>query len=414
MHNQELLDALRLVLKTIERWPSDPVKMFKPIEPLCRGLGLERAAIYFDDVYPDRMRLAFSYGDHLRFPTHIVQEEGRPLLDVFRNQCADIPGLVSARLRSHGHELGIFAGIMKKGVAIPDELDILIHFLSLMAFVERGRRNYQLERQERDIFFAQALASRVLFTPTPRIPNLRLDVHFIRSLESSGDFYDFMSSGRSGLFGMIGCCNGRGLRTTLEMTSIIREIHRTRETRRNLSDILLRVNDLLVLERRRAHQASICLFEIDAGRRRLHLAKAGRLGILLVGRKTGVKNISASGGLFLGLMENPAIQDETFDFLPGQALLCVTEGFYSTRDKGKAEPQLRWLLQTVENTLEFMDYEKDSLATAMAVNLETAVKHSPESMLTLSVEFLDRGRSGCAGGKAATGKRNVRIKENCP
>ncbi|MDR1536093.1 MAG: serine/threonine-protein phosphatase [Planctomycetota bacterium] len=385
MQEHDLLGMLQVVLKSIERRNTNPSETFKAVEPLCRELGLESMVVYFDDEYPERMRQVFSYGETSGFPMSVSKQGDLSLLDTLRSQLGRTPGIVSARLRNHNREVGVFAGRVRDGLDEPDNFGILVHFLSLIAFVEWCRRNCLREREEREVFFAQSLTERLLTRNVPEVKGLRLDFRLIRSLEAGGDFFEFIPNNRGGLFGMIGSSNGRGLRTVLAVTSIMREVHRSHFASNTLSEVLVRVNNFLLRKHRR-HQASICLFEIDVGGRRLSLAKAGSLGIVLGDPAEGIKNISASGGMFLGLMENPRIQDEHFDFKPGQELLCVTEDFYSSR-RPDVRPQLRWFLQTAENVVRFKDADCP-LAKAMVADLESSTPHQPESMLALSVEFL--------------------------
>ncbi|MDR3077353.1 MAG: serine/threonine-protein phosphatase [Planctomycetota bacterium] len=397
MNDKDLRNGLEVILTAIGKQSCAPEDLFESIEPLCLGVGLKSAALYLDDEYPDRMRRVFGYGERPWFPEHVVRDGKKSLLDTLRSQLDDIPGLLSARLGRQAGETGVFAALPAGRSLDPGKFELLCGLLSLVAHVRRERSNFLRERQERGVFFAQSLTSRLLITQPPRIQGLRTDFRHIRSLEAGGDFFDLMPSRHGGLFGMMGCCNGMGLRTVLAVASIMREIHRSREFCPTLSEILLRVNDLLIRNRNRSHQASLCLFEIDAAGRELHLAKAGRLGIVLGGREGGIKNISASGGLFLGLMREPCLQDEVFPFRPGQGMICVTEGFYSARGDSPVKPQLRQLLQATEIALENRG-GGDSLAKSVIDNLDLVADYSPKSMLALSVEFLEEdgvGTSPC-------------------
>jgi serine phosphatase RsbU (regulator of sigma subunit) len=283
--------------------------------------------------------------------------------------------------------LGAIAAIGKGAV---EDFDILAHLLSVMILIERGRRNYERERKERELFFAQSLANRLLLHRPPVVKNLRFDYQIVRTIECTGEFYDVIPHRQDNIFGMFGCCNGHGLRTVMAVNMLMREIRRFRESCHYLSEILRGVNSYLLQDGQRMRQASLCLFEIDTRERRLHMAKAGRLGIILGGQGIAAKNISASGSIFLGLNENPVIQDETFDFWPGHSILMATEGFYNSRNDPIVRPQLRWFLQAVENALARPPDSGVSLAKAMVDNLKAATDYSPESMLTLSVESLDR------------------------
>ncbi|MDR2391243.1 MAG: serine/threonine-protein phosphatase [Planctomycetota bacterium] len=387
MDNKTLLDMLRLVLDGVEWLCPRPADMFRPMEPFFRAMGMESAIIYFDDDFPDAMQNVFSYGDTSVFPDRVVRSETATLMESLRRQMKGVPGFIADRIRVNRRELGAIAAIGKDPV---ENFDILVHFISLMSLIERGRRNFQREREEREVFFAQSLANRLLLHRPPEVKNLRFDCQFIRSLECSGEFYDVIPRREDDIFGMFGCCNGHGLRTVMAVNMLMREIRRFRESCRHLSDVVRGVNAYLLRYGHRMRQASLCLFEIDMRRRRLHLAKAGRLGIILGGAGIEVKNVSAGGGIFLGLYEDPAIQDETFEFRPGHSILMATEGFYHSRNSPTVRPQLRWFLQAVENAMARSPDSGVSLAKATVDNLKAATDYSPESMLTLSIESTER------------------------
>ena len=386
---ENLLDVMRTVLRTLDTRQSFSPGMFEPLQPLFRRMGYETIAIYIADDYPDRMQMISGYGGEDRYPPVVDKFECASLLDGLRNELRGMPGLMTERLFSHGRELGaVAATTTQDSPEARSAFQVLAQSLSVMAYVERIRTNDRRERQEREIFFAQSLTNRLLIRETPKVKGLRLGFEFIRSLEAGGDFFDFIPTRDGGLGGFIGCCNGKGLRTVLEVATIMRAVHRAYRSSSCLSDILLHVNDLLIREKRRAHQASLCLFEIDCVSRTLRLAKAGRLGLLHCGPGGSMRNISAPGGLFLGMVPNPKLKDEVYEFLPGQSLFCVTEGFYSSRNCMNVQPQLHWFLRAVETTLEAK--RKTPLANAIFDGLDSAADYATrpsESMLALSVEF---------------------------
>jgi serine phosphatase RsbU (regulator of sigma subunit) len=390
---EDLLKIVQTVLGTFDNRQSFSPGMFEPLKPLFEKLGYASFAVYMVDDYPDRMHLVCGYGGVDIYPSYIAKARRDTLFEELGEVLADVPGLLTGRLYSHGRELGALAVTTRKPPSrrLRDAFTILAQTMSIMAYVERIRTNDKRERQEREIFFAQSLTTRLLIREVPRIGRLRLGIEFMRSLEAGGDFFDMMPAPHGGLIGYIGSCNGRGLRTVLEVTSIMREAHRACPSARSLSDVLLRVNDHLVREKRRAHQASMCVFEVDTRQRRLRLAKAGRLGLLLGGRGSGARNVSAPGGLFLGMVDKPKIRDEEYEFNPGQSLFCFTEGLYSSRNFLNVSPSIHWFLQAVEATLETRP--KLPLARAVFANLGSAADHwtrPEESMLALSVEFTGR------------------------
>ena len=386
----DLLDIVQTALGTFEHRQSFSPGMFEPLKPLFEKLGYEAAAVYIADDYPDRMCRISGYGGEDVFPESVLKNGRKTLSEELSASLSGIRGVMIERLFNHDRELGALAVVTRNpgGRETKEAFSVLAKTLSIMAYVERIRTNARREREERDLFFAQSLTNRLIIRNAPKVKGLRLGFSFSRSLEAGGDFFNFIPTRDGGLLGVVGCCSGKGLRTVLEVCQITGTIHHGIHKCASLSEVLQRVNTFLVREKSRAHQASLCLYRIDTKARKIHLAKAGRLGILLCGPGNAITNISSSGGSFLGMVANPGLSDETYDFAPGQSLFCVTEGFYSSRNCMNARPQLHWFLQAVEATLEMK--RKAPLANAILDNLDAAGDYATrpsDSMLALSVEF---------------------------
>ncbi len=390
MSDVDLLGIVQAALGTFEHRQSFSPGMFEPLEPLFRSLGYDSVGVYIADDYPDRMRRISGYGGESWFPDNVYLSGSRSLFEGLAKSLAGVPGVLSARLFNHERELGALAATSPESESrrTRDAFDVLARSLSTMAYVERIRTNSRREREERDLFFAQSLTNRLLIRQAPEVKGLRVGFEFIRSLEAGGDFFDLVPC-RGGLLGFFGCCNGKGLRTVLEVTNIMRETHRALQCSDSLSYALHHANDILVREKGRAHQASLGLFEIDLEKRTLHLAKSGRLGMFLCGPDGGIQNVSASRGLFLGMMHDPEIQDETFAFAPGQSLVCFTEGFYTYRNCLNAPHPLQWFLRALEATVR--EKPDRPLVNALFANMNNSldrasVLRTVDHMVALSVE----------------------------
>lgn len=391
----ELIDIVQATLGTFDHRQSFSPGMFEPLKPLFQELGYESAAVYITDDYPDRMNLTCAFGKTEHFPAHVILSRRKSLLDEMTALMKGVPGVMVERLFSHDRELGVVVATTSR----PDErhtreaFDMLVRSVSVMAYVERIRINDHRERLERDIFFAQSLTSRLLIREAPKLKDLRLGFEFIRSLEAGGDFFDFIPGRDGGLLGFIGCCNGKGLRTVLEVTGIMRTVHRALHNCDDLADVLLHVNEYLIKEKKRAHQASLAVFRVDPARRTLSVAKSGRMAMLLCGPGTHIDNISAPGAMFLGMMENPDIHHDEYEFNPGQSLFCVTEGIYSARNCLNARPQLHWFIESVATVLETR--RRKPLANAIFDTVNKKHDHGvrpDDSLLAVSVEFTGRNR----------------------
>ncbi len=389
--NVDLLGIIKATLGTFEHRQSFTPGMFVPLQPLLKDLGYTAAAIYIADDYPDRMHRVFGYGDDSPFPGLVIMNKRKSLHKELEQQVRDVPGVMTAQLFSHDRELGAIAVVhpTPRNAASREAFSVLVESLSVMAYIERIRKNDRREREEREIFFAQSLTSRLLVRDVPKIKHLRLGCEFERSLEAGGDFFDFVPGKDGSLLGFFGCCSGTGLRTVLEVTSIMRLIFKSIAVSDNLANILRAVNRYLVRDKRRAYQASLAAFHVDVKGRRLRLAKAGRLGMLICGPGVEVQNLTGPGSTFLGMIDKPEIHEDEYRFEPGQGLFAVTEGFYTSRNCQNHQPDMNWFFQAVEATL--AKKRKIPLANAIFTDLTPCAGMDAQpapSMLALSVEFL--------------------------
>ncbi|MCC8179648.1 MAG: serine/threonine-protein phosphatase, partial [Planctomycetes bacterium] len=303
-----------------------------------------------------------------------------------------IPNIMVGQLFNHGRELGAVAVVCRdKSKATRTAFEYLLKFMSVMAYIERIRTNSNRERQERDVFFAQSLTNRMVMREPPKVRGLRLGFEFIRNLDTSGDFFDFIPNRDGGLYGYIGCCSGKGLRTVLEVMSIMRRLSRDLVRTGDLVYIIMSVNDYLVNDKKRAHQASLCLFEVDPERQKLRVVKAGKLGILLFAGKSATHNLSTHSGMFLGMIPKPKIVVEEADFPNGSSLFCVTEGFYNSVSFLNAPPSVQWFMRALEDTVADRNTVPLAHAVFQRVNQTIDYGNRPvESMVAISVESRKR------------------------
>lgn len=393
--DSDLLKIIQAALGTFDNRQSFTPGMFEALFPLFEQLEYKSVAVYIADDYPDRMHRVCAFGGDTHFPAHIVLNKFETLFEECEAKFKNDPSILVNPLFSHGRELGVIAVTHSdpEKTDVRSALAILAKALSVMAYVEFIRSNSYRERQERDTFFAQSLTNRLLLREPPKMRELKLGFEFIRSLEACGDFFDLIPEANGGIAGFIGSCNGQGLRTVMEVAGIMRSIHRASYSANNLSEIIKVVNELLVHEQHRAHQASLAVFKVDVKNQKLTIAKAGRIGMLLCGPGSDIENISAPGSTFLGMIEHPELTDEEYDFTPGQSLFAVTDGIYSARNIMNVQSQPHWFLESVQEVLKTR-YKKP-LANAIfdAVNKKADHTARPEhSLLALSVEFRGRNR----------------------
>ncbi len=401
------LDIIQSALGALAHRRSFTPGIFESLAPLIGRLGYGTAAVYITDDYPDRMNLAARFGGNGdgggngdAYPATIALGRERPLRAETAAVFGDRPDVMVEPLFSHGCELGVLVASAPRGGGedAREGFKTLAGAVSTMAYIERLRTTTLREREERDMFFAQSLVSRLLVQDVPKIKHLRIGCKHVRSLEAGGDFFDFVAKPDGSLLGFVGSCSGSGLRTVLEVCGIMREIHRSLHKFDRPSRVLERINTLLVEEKRRRHQASLCLFHVSAVEGKIRLAKSGRLGVLLCGPGRETENISAPGEAFLGMAPGLEFRDEAYAFRPGQSLFCVTEGFFTpVGEAGDSDEEARLAAFTRCVGEAHGARRKKPLANAVFELAERTGERGEMGgdtpMLALSVEFLNNRES---------------------
>ncbi len=242
-------------LGTFDKRQSFTPGMFEPLKPLFRELGYANVAVYVCDDYPDRMQVVSGYDEDHIFPPFVAKNSSSSLLDALREGVTDVPGVMLARLFNHNRELGALAAVHRDAAEQPVRFafDTLAKSMSLMAYIERIRTNSRREREERDLFFAQSLTNRLLVQEVPEVPGLRLGTRHFRSLDAGGDFYDFLPTRGGTLMGYVGSCNGKGLRTVMEVVSLMRLLNKYIIDTPELAGVMQRINHYMVEDKKRRH-----------------------------------------------------------------------------------------------------------------------------------------------------------------
>ncbi|MDR1745376.1 MAG: hypothetical protein LBS30_06460, partial [Planctomycetota bacterium] len=89
------------------------------------------------------------------------------------------------------------------------------------------------------------------------------------------------------------------------------------------------------------------------------------------------------------------IRQDEYAFHPGQALFCMTEGFYSPRGRPDCRPQPRWFFERVADALGRKRQKPLVNAVFDALNKTGDAGVGPDdSLLALSVEFAGGKRRG--------------------
>lgn len=364
--------------------------IFENAMAMLDNIGCSAAAVYLVDEFPDAMRVVARSDDGLLFPDFIgLNDPGDPEGELVKT-LGTKSGLKTFKLYSHGQTLGALAVATDKLVPGGERaLNAIVRIFSILGYIEVVRANCQRERVEREIYFAQALANRLMLREAPKTEYYRLGFERWRALEVGGDFFDFIPAKDGRVFAFIGRCSGTGMKTALEMVEIMHHIDRSFVGNVSLPEIVANVNRHLVEIRHRAHLASLCIFEFNPFTEKVRLVRAGNFAIAIC-HSGHLHNISWEDDLFLGMLANMEINEEEYEFKPGSALICATEGIFGLQNRlDQTLP-----LQVFDNSIK--EARKDKSMNALINDAFERIKsvseftHAQDSIAAISIEFLDR------------------------
>lgn len=364
--------------------------IFENAMDMLTNIGCKAAAVYVVDDYPDAMRVIARSDDGRYFPDFVgLEDPANPDIEL-ATVIGPMPGLKTFKLYSHGRTLGALA-VNAKGIGVKGErtLSGIVRIFSVLAYIEIIRNNCQRERTEREIFFAQALANRLMLRTPPKTEFYRLGFERLRALELGGDFFDFVPAKDGRVFAFLGRCSGTGLKTALEMVEIMHHIDRSFVGTISLSEIVANVNTHLVEIKNRTHLASLCIMEFDPYAGKMRMVRAGNFAVAVC-HSGHIHSISRDSELFLGMINDLAMEEEEFEFKPGSALICATEGIFNLRNRlDQSLPA-----QIFDDSIKEARREKSmkSLINCAFDRIRSVSEYTlaQDSIAAISVEFLNK------------------------
>jgi serine phosphatase RsbU (regulator of sigma subunit)/anti-sigma regulatory factor (Ser/Thr protein kinase) len=182
----------------------------------------------------------------------------------------------------------------------------------------------QRERIEQELRVAQLIQQQFLPQELPDLPGWQVGAYYGPAREVGGDFYDFIQLPHHQVGIVVGDVTDKGVPAALVMAtthSILRA-----EAPRLIapSDVLTRVNDLLVDEMP-AHMFVTCLYAVlNPTTGRLRYANAGH-NVPYVSTEAGVTELRATG-MPLGLLPGMEYEEKEATLAPGEIVLLHSDG----------------------------------------------------------------------------------------
>ncbi|MCX7934965.1 MAG: SpoIIE family protein phosphatase [Planctomycetota bacterium] len=248
---------------------------------------------------------------------------------------------------------------------------------------ETARHLLTQERVEKDLHFAHMLKSRLLALEPPTLPGYRLAVRCLRCMEVSGDFWDFVPQADGRLVFLLGESSGRGIKAALNIALIVQEIRRLLAEGNSLSEAVVALNRMVIKEGGRSHMVNLCLGEIDAGRKRINLVRAGTMRAVLC--KDGVPRALTAAGTPLGVLSDYAATPQALSLAPGSALVLATDGFGQCENSEGHRYSTEQMLRFLAERCAACTMGDKPLAVELAAHIE---RHAGDQILKDDVALL--------------------------
>ncbi|MDR1613610.1 MAG: SpoIIE family protein phosphatase [Planctomycetota bacterium] len=383
-------DILASALAKVDNGEIFSPGIFNDSKALLMKNGYDAAGIYLLDDYPDAMRLVSRYGYEAQTFPELVPVANPGKLDFeLLERIGSRPGLTVHPLFASGRHVGAVALIrLESSGASSKALQSIIGVISMLAYIEIVRANCRRERLEREIFFGQSLSNRLLRRRIPESKHFRLGYELWRSLEVGGDFFDFVPVNDGRIYAFIGRCSGKGLKTVLEMVEIMHQIDRCFVGMESMADIARQVNEHLIRNKKRSNLASLCLLEVDPVKKTVRIIKAGSFALAIL-RPDSIQTISINHSLFLGMIGDLELREEVYEFNPGSAVFCATEGINTIRDVLDQALPATLITDTVADSLRNKPLK--ALINEAFERIKVMCDYSPvhDSIAAISIEFLE-------------------------
>ena len=303
-------------------------------------------AMHYEDAIPARLRLRLFQGitgtsAGERRPVRIgdVRLDSRYMqfdTDVEVRAELVIPLLIQDRL----------IGVLDLESTVPQAFTLeheqmLATMGSYVAIALENARLYQDARENEtrllnDLNTAREVQRQLLPKGAREVPGLDLAAAYAPARELGGDFYDFQPYGEGRLAFALGDVSGKGTAAALYGSLAIGTL------REVVTDRTLTAAQMLVALNKRLFGARLdskfiaLLFGIyDAPNRRLTLANGGEPYPLLV--RNGVTTELQVSGVPLGLFGDTEYEEITVDLLPGDAVICASDGILESEDSDQQE-----------------------------------------------------------------------------
>jgi sigma-B regulation protein RsbU (phosphoserine phosphatase) len=220
---------------------------------------------------------------------------------------------------------------------LQDDLDVLAAVASQAAIAIQNASMHEnlmeRERIERDLKLAEQVQQRFLPQSTPTIPGFEFFAHYHPAYEVGGDYYDFVSLPSNRWAIALGDVSGKGVSAALMMAKFSGDTRYCILTENAPGPAANELNSLLCAAGIDEKFITLSLSVLDVARRRLTLASAGHLAILIRRVAGHVEEIGEDiTGFPLGIVPESDYRQTEIELSPGDVVVIFSDGVTDPRN----------------------------------------------------------------------------------
>ncbi len=183
------------------------------------------------------------------------------------------------------------------------------------------------QRLEQDLHLAERIQQSFLPRRIPVLDGYTFAARYDPAYEVGGDFYDFVRLPDDRLGIVVGDVAGKGISAALYMARLTRDLRYFALAESDPARVLEWMNRAVTESGHDDIFVTLIYAVLDAGRRRLTIANAGHMPLVVRRQAPGeVHSLDSTSGLPLGVLTDTTYESENYDLRPGDAVFLFTDG----------------------------------------------------------------------------------------
>jgi sigma-B regulation protein RsbU (phosphoserine phosphatase) len=232
---------------------------------------------------------------------------------------------------SDGTVIGALQALNKPGGFSTEDVDLLALASNYSASaIENQRLRLEAEAARlmmRELEIARNVQQRLFPEVSPEFDRIACAAACRPAKSVGGDYYDFITMSDGALFFTLGDVAGKGIAAAVLMASIQASIRSQVMTPpESLAGLMGSFNKAVESFSRSERYSTLFCGKFDPTFQKLTYVNAGQVEPMLYRAATGKVERLSTGGPPVGLLSFATYEDETVDLLPGDVLLCFSDG----------------------------------------------------------------------------------------